>query len=156
VLKWTMRPERGWIDSNAARRVQRLTEPKGRVRYLSDDERGRLLAAARSNPDPRMHLLILLAIATGARESELMRLKWSDIDLAKGLAAFNDTKNGDPKVTLVRGQALEALRSLAMAARYSHLATDHVAGVVERMGGEVPVRTRLRQARSRPWGQLLR
>lgn len=213
VLKWAMRPERGWLEANTARRVNRLAEPRGRVRYLSEEERERLLTAAKANSDPRMHLLILLAVSTGARESELMGLKWSDLDLTRGLAFFHETKNDDRKVSPIRGQALEALRewarstvrtigggflfgipgetygeagprfprkrwekirdeaglknfrfhdlrhttgsylamsgatpreimevlghrSLAMAARYSHLATDHVEGVVERMAGK--------------------
>jgi len=69
-----MARERGWIDSSPARRFTRLSEPDGRVRFLSGDECRELPAAARANDSPRIFLLVLLALATGARLAELMRL----------------------------------------------------------------------------------
>jgi integrase len=110
AFRWAMAPEQGWIESNPARRISRLSEPDGRVRFLSEEERGALLAAARANDHPRMHLLVLLALATGAREGELMRLTWPDVDLADGFLHISKTKNGDAKCCPVRGQALDALR----------------------------------------------
>ncbi|HEY4872745.1 MAG TPA: hypothetical protein VIH77_00850, partial [Steroidobacteraceae bacterium] len=55
-----------------------LKEPRGRVRFLSDAELARLLAAAQ--PYPVMHAVIVTAIATGLRLGELLRLTWADID----------------------------------------------------------------------------
>jgi integrase len=112
VFKWAMQPERAWIENNPARRVSKLTEPSGVVRFLSDEERHRLLAAAKASPDDRIYPLVILALTTGARAGELMRLKWSDLDLTNGRVYIQVTKNGDPKVSPILGSALEALQEL--------------------------------------------
>lgn len=127
AFRWGMAPERGWTDTNPVRRVGRLTEPQGRVRFLSEEECGRLLAAARAHDDPRMYRLILLALATGARMSELMRLRWPDVDAANGVLHIRRTKNHDPKTSPVRGQALEALREWART-RVRTVGCDHLFG----------------------------
>jgi integrase len=127
AFRWAMAPEQGWVDSNPARRVTRLRESDGRVRFLSEEECRALLAAARANDDPRMQLLVLLAVATGARESELMRLRWSDLDLRNGLLLIKKTKNHDPKSCPVRGQALQALGEWART-RIRTVGGEHVFG----------------------------
>jgi hypothetical protein len=54
-----------WLPSNVVRRVNRSTEPKGRVRFLDKDtERTRLLDACRKAADSRLYPLVLLALAT--------------------------------------------------------------------------------------------
>jgi integrase len=63
------------------------------VRWLEDDERTALLEACKESTWPQLYLLVVLALSTGARLSELRRLKWSDIDLKKGMAYLSDTKN---------------------------------------------------------------
>ncbi len=52
-----------------------LTEPKGRTRYLSDEELAALLKAAEAS-SPTMHAAILLSVGCGVRQSELRRLQW--------------------------------------------------------------------------------
>lgn len=34
--------------------------------------------------DPRLRLLVLVALHTGARQTELLNLRWSDVDLEAG------------------------------------------------------------------------
>jgi integrase len=110
-----MAPEQGWTDSNPVRRVTRLKEPDGRTRFLSAEERRALVAAAKANDDPRLRVLVLLALAAGAREGELMRLRWADLDLTGRVIRVRKTKNGDPKACPVRGQAFDALAEWARA-----------------------------------------
>ena len=43
-------------------------------------------------------LLVLLAISTGARRSELINLKWADVDLKAARATVYETKNGDLEI----------------------------------------------------------
>jgi integrase len=57
---------------------------------------------------------VLLAISTGARRGELVRLKWTDVDLKNARAIVHDTKNGDPRVLPLVGKALPALRELKL------------------------------------------
>lgn len=42
--------EWGWVDDNPLRRVTKPKEPRGRVRFLSEDERARLILACRDSP----------------------------------------------------------------------------------------------------------
>jgi integrase len=50
VLSHAVR-ELGWLDANPAQRVRRPREPRGRVRFLSEDERARLTAACRASSE---------------------------------------------------------------------------------------------------------
>ena len=42
--------EWGWLDDSRMRNVTKLREPRGRVRYLSDEERHQLLEACQTSP----------------------------------------------------------------------------------------------------------
>jgi integrase len=66
----TAKNEWEWLDDNPAARVRGPKEPRGRVRFLSEEERERLLAACRGSSEHRLHALVVLALATGARQGE--------------------------------------------------------------------------------------
>lgn len=85
-----------WIDENPMRKVTKLKEPRGRVRFLSDDERNSLLSECK-NVSKELYLLVLTAITTGARYGEIINLKWQNIDFENNLFHFMDTKNGDDR-----------------------------------------------------------
>ena len=107
-----------WLHDNVARRVRRPREPRGRVRFLSDLERQRLLAACQESTDRRLHSLALLALSTGARQGELLRLRWPDLDLQRRLAVVHHTKNGDRKALPLVDTTIAAIRQLAKARRH--------------------------------------
>jgi len=86
-----------WITVHPMRQVRRLREPRGRVRFLSDEERQRLLAACQQSPHPHLYVIVRLALATGGRHTELLRLTWQDIDLKRGILTFHDTKNHESR-----------------------------------------------------------
>jgi integrase len=86
------------LPENPVKHIRSLPEPRGRTRYLSDDERGRLFGAVRQSSWNKLYLITLLAITTGARKGELTSLKWSDIDFDRQIAYISTTKNGEPKV----------------------------------------------------------
>ena len=86
-----------WITVHPMCQVRRLREPRGRVRFLSDEERQRLLAACQQSPHPHLYVIVRLALATGGRHTELLRLTWQDIDLKRGILTFHDTKNHESR-----------------------------------------------------------
>ena len=86
------------LPDNPVRHIRSLTEPVGRIRFLSNNERKRLYGACRASKWTKLYLLVLMAITTGARKGELMNLRWSDIDLDRQTAYVKTTKNGQPKV----------------------------------------------------------
>ncbi|MDO9104815.1 MAG: site-specific integrase [Methylovulum sp.] len=100
----------GYITSNPVKKTSSLPSPKGRVRYLSDVERERLLAACQQSEWPRLYLLVLMAMTTGMRKSELLRLTWADIDFDNGLAFLDDTKNGEPRVCPIPAPTLAEIK----------------------------------------------
>lgn len=83
---------------NPAREVKQLKENNGRTRFLSDDEIARLLKSSNDAHWGRLRLLIFMAITTGARRTELLELRWSDIDFSMRRARVERTKNNEPRV----------------------------------------------------------
>jgi integrase len=60
------------LDDTPFRRVSKAREPRGRVRFLSDDERDRLLTACRASQNPHLYTIVVLALCTGIRKGELL------------------------------------------------------------------------------------
>ncbi len=87
-----------YIDINPCKRVRSLKVDNKIVRYLSDQEKPRLLKAAKEIGG-KFYLKVLMGLTTGMRKGELDQLRWSDIDFEKGLAILADTKNGTPRHT---------------------------------------------------------
>ncbi len=85
------------------RRVKKFRESRGRVRFLSDIERGHLLKATKASRDNRLYPLVVLAIPTGARQGELIRLRWRDLDWERGAAVLEETKNGERRSIPITG-----------------------------------------------------
>lgn len=91
------------------RHVEKFSEMRGRVRYLNDTERDRLLEASRASPWPRLHVFVLMALTTGARRGELLALRWRDVDFERAEAELHDTKNGDRRILVLLPQVLAEL-----------------------------------------------
>lgn len=99
-----------WLPDNPLRRVSKKTEPRGVVRYLSDDERTGLLDACRESEFKPLYLIVLFALTTGMRRGELLGLRWQDIDLERRVAVLHNTKNGDRRSVPIVPEVAELLR----------------------------------------------
>lgn len=115
--------DRRVLERNPVSDVRRKKEPRGRTRFLSDEERTGLLKACANSAWPELLTLVLLAITTGARKGELIALKWADVDLKMGRALVRESKNDEPRTLPLAGNALEALRELKLrnSARSQHV-----------------------------------
>src|ERR1035437_7119808 len=49
----------GWVEGNPVRDVSKYQESRGRVRFLSDDERNRLLAACQKSENPHLYKVVI-------------------------------------------------------------------------------------------------
>lgn len=111
VLTWAIRrriaPK---AFDHPVRRVERQAETPEKTRFLSDDERARLLEACKASPWARLYLLTLLALTTGARRGELVALRWRDVDMERKVAHIGRTKNGDPKALPLVPAVIEQLQ----------------------------------------------
>ena len=99
-----------WLPDNPLARVSKKTEPRGRVRYLSDEERAALLEACRASSEYKpLYLIVLFALTTGMRRGELLGLRWQDIDLERRVAVLHNTKNGDRRSVPIVQEVAELL-----------------------------------------------
>jgi integrase len=110
------RKEWHWVKDNPLRDVSSLKEPRGRVRFLSDDERAALLKACRAHSD-QLYTIVVLALSTGARQGEILNLRWKNVDLNRGLIVLEDTKNNDRRGIPLKGHALELVQNLGKVRR---------------------------------------
>jgi integrase len=102
------RREWHWIGHDPFDGVGKFEESKGRIRYLTEDERERLLAETAK--DSQLHVLVVLALSTAARAGELAELRWQDVELNEARALLRDTKNGESRTVWLHGEALKLLR----------------------------------------------
>lgn len=106
-----------WLDDSPMRKVSKLREPRGRIRFLSDVERERLLNACRSSASTVLYPIVVLAISTGMRRGELLGMRWPLIDLAAGQIRLEDTKNDTPRSVPLAGHAKDLLAKLSKVRR---------------------------------------
>jgi len=106
-----------WLDDSPMRKVSKPRKPRGRVRFLSDNERQNLLTACQGSRNPYLFMVVMLALATGARSGELLSLRWPDVDLKRGTLTFQETKNGERRRVPLTGQALTLMQQHAKVRR---------------------------------------
>lgn len=82
--------------------------------HLTPDEVDALIkaAAALGRHGARDAALLLIAFRHGLRVSELVALRWDQLDLKQGLLHVNRLKNGTDSTHPMRGPELRALRKL--------------------------------------------
>jgi integrase len=102
--------EWGWIEDNPLRKVTKPKESRGRVRFLSDDERARLLVECKKSEGPYLYIAVVLALSTGGRRMEILGLSWNDVDFNRGIITLHETKNGDRRVLPLAGHAFELMK----------------------------------------------
>jgi integrase len=92
----------------ARRIIERPSQPKGRIRWLTFEEAERLLGACSGHLRP----LVMFLLGTGARLSEALYLDWRDLDLAGAHVNFIDTKNGEARGVPLHSRLVNELRNL--------------------------------------------
>ncbi|MDR3477639.1 MAG: site-specific integrase [Gammaproteobacteria bacterium] len=102
--------EWGWIEENPLRKVTKMKEPRGRVRFLSDNERTRLLDACKSSESHYLYIAVVLALSTGGRRMEILGLDWHSVCLIRGIITLHETKNGERRILPLAGHALELMK----------------------------------------------
>ena len=104
--------EWGWLDDNPMRKVSRPKEPRGVVRFLSEEERVDILEACKASSCPHLYPVVVLALSTGMRQGEIINLTWNNVDLKRGYIILEETKNGERRSVPLVGFALEQIKVL--------------------------------------------
>ena len=120
ALKWGVRM--GVVKRNVANVVDAPKPPRYEARTLRWDEIATLLSAAVSTP---YYSIILIALLTGLRRSEVLGLMWRDVDFEKSIVSVNHSlvqmvgsldlgppKSGRPRAVSLPAQAVGCLFDL--------------------------------------------
>lgn len=100
------------LPANPVRQVTRPPAGRGRERRLTGDEEARLFESLKQCRSPYMLPLTRMALATAARQGELLKMRWSDADLTRRYVLLRDTKNGEDRAMPLSSTALAILEGL--------------------------------------------
>lgn len=84
-----------WLPANPLGKVRKEKEGNSRLFYLTLPELDRVLEQAAKCWRRPLVTIITLAIATGARKSEVLGMKWADVDLERGMILLEEQKNNE-------------------------------------------------------------
>jgi integrase len=90
------------------RKVKLLEENNRRLRYLSTEEIRSLLERC----DAHLKPIIVMALNTGCRKSEILNLQWDQVDMKHGFILLDQTKNGERKEIPINGTLKASLETL--------------------------------------------
>jgi integrase len=93
---------------NPVRQVKLLRENNSRLRYLTVEEAQKLYRGSASHLKP----IVMLALETGMRRSEIFSVKWDDIDFEQKLIFVRNTKNGESREVPVSNLVANRLKDL--------------------------------------------
>ncbi|HKS08059.1 MAG TPA: site-specific integrase [Pyrinomonadaceae bacterium] len=105
---FTLAVELGQAASNPCSKVRKLRVDNQRNRYLSVDEEARLMAQLKGR---RRHLypLVALALGTGMRRGELLKLSWQHVDFLRGVINVLNTKTARNRIIPMSQKVREVL-----------------------------------------------
>src|SRR5882724_8207771 len=97
--------------------VFEMTKEQGKQRYLALDEITRLLAACAESRSRLLLAIVTVALHTGLRKGELLRLIWERVDFARSVIALGrQTKSGKGRDVPINQAVYGALAPLRAAA----------------------------------------
>lgn len=90
--------EWGYLGENAPNPAQSIKRNKEatRGRSLTDDEAARLMLQLEAEPHLYVRAALKFYLLTAARKTEVLRLKWADVNFQGRVVTLLDTKNGEP------------------------------------------------------------
>jgi integrase len=124
---FTMAVEWELVEEEVLKRIRRVKfekEDNERIRFLAKDELHALLKACAKSP-PYLRPIIITAVNTGLRKSNILSLKWEDnIDLKHGFILLPKTKNGSKLETPINQTLRETLKNLPRRLDSPYVFTD--------------------------------
>ena len=95
----------GKIERNPCKGVEMFKVNNRRLRFLEQEEIPKLL----SNCCEHLKPIVIVALNTGMRKGEILKLKWHDIDIKRNIITLLDTKNGEKREVSMNEVAEKAL-----------------------------------------------
>ena len=100
------------LPTNPVDLVSKPKLNKPRDRRVGKEDIDTIMHALKHTKMTYLKPLILIAIETGLRQGELVKLMWCDVDLDSRLLKVKDTKNGEDRVVPLSNKSISILQSL--------------------------------------------
>jgi integrase len=98
------------LPSNPVHQVKLPRAGNPRERRVNPGELERLLAACKTSRCRWLPAVIQLAVETGMRRSELLGMRWNDLDLKARTVLLRNTKNGLPRTVPLSTSAINVIK----------------------------------------------
>ena len=105
IKKW------GRLEENPILKISKPKESRARDRFLTQEEVHCLLEACKESATPHLYAIVALAIFTGMRYGEIVKLQWKDINFELGFITLQQTKNGDKRIVPITNETVYILQS---------------------------------------------
>ncbi|WP_339634566.1 site-specific integrase [uncultured Sneathiella sp.] len=102
------------ILNNPVSKIEKPKPAKGRERRISKEELDALLRGCEQGRNKYLRYAIQLAVLTGMRRGELLKMKWEHLDRKKNLLLLPTTKNGYSRVIPLCGNAIKVLNIIGV------------------------------------------
>jgi integrase len=100
-----------YAGENPATRIQMFRE-ESRDRFVQPEELPRLFQAIAEEADPSVRAVVLTALLTGARRTEVLTMRWDEVSLTRAEWRIPHTKAGRPHLLPVPHALVVTLRGL--------------------------------------------
>jgi len=87
-----------WLPSNPMDGIKALPEPKGRTRFLQEEELKALVDACNLSENNDLLATVVLAITTGARRGEIEKIRLKNINFKTRKILLPTSKSGKPRM----------------------------------------------------------
>ena len=121
AVDWNM-VEEGTLKH--VRKVKMLEENNKRLRFLSKEECQELINLC----DPHLRPIVITALNTGMRKSEILNLKWDNVDLKHGFILLDRTKNGERREIPINDTLRRTLQGITRRLDIPYVFYDSVSG----------------------------
>ncbi|KZB84876.1 site-specific integrase [Amycolatopsis regifaucium] len=100
-----------WVKSNPAELAVKPSAPKPDPKPPTPEQAAEIITAAWEQDDV-WGTLVWLVMVTGVRRSELVRIRWRDVQFTNQILAVHETKSDQPRRISLDDATIEVLRDL--------------------------------------------
>jgi integrase len=98
-----------WESINPCLGIRKFPE-KSRDRFLQADELPHFFKALNEEPNETLRDYIFISLLTGARRSNVLSMRWNELNLEQGTWKIPRTKTGDSQTVTLTLEAIEILK----------------------------------------------
>jgi len=99
-----------FVNHNPAVGIEKF-KLQSRDRFIQGDELPRFFKAVGEEPNKIMRDYFLLSLLTGARQANMLSMRWEDVSFDRAEWRIEETKNGTPQTVTLSPEAMEILHN---------------------------------------------